>query len=82
MFLQRLTNFVATVKPNVTAKILLLLDGHLTHTNSTEAPQLACDSTVVIILLPGHITCRVQPLDVELLRLLSSYYTESTEKLL
>jgi hypothetical protein len=49
--LQWLTNFVATVKPNVTAKILLLLDGHSTHTNSTDAPQLARDSSVVVILL-------------------------------
>jgi len=72
LFLQWLTNFVANVETNVTAKILLHLDGHLTHNNSTEAPQLECDSGVVIILLPGHTMCRVQPLDVELLRLLSS----------
>lgn len=46
-----------TVKPNVTAKILLHLDGHLTHTNSTEAPQLARDSGIVIIMLAGHTMC-------------------------
>jgi len=72
LFLQWLTYFVATVKPNVTAKILLLLDVHSTHTNSNEDPQLACDSGVVIILLPGNVTCRLQPPDVELLRPLSS----------
>jgi hypothetical protein len=58
------------------------LDVHLTHTNSNEDPQLAFDSGVVIILLPGHAMYRLQPLDVELLRPLSSLHTENTEKLL
>ena len=66
-FLKWLTRFVETVIPNVFRKILLLLDGHSTHTTNIEARQLARDSSV-LVSLPGHTTHPLQPLHVAFFR--------------
>jgi len=65
---------------NFSRKILVLLNGHSTHTKNIEAQQLARDSGVIMVSLPGHTTHRLQPLDVAVLRPLSSHYIDEIEK--
>jgi len=55
------------VIPNAFRKILLLLDGHSTHTTNIEARQLARDSSVVVSLT-GHATHSLQQLHVAFFR--------------
>lgn len=54
--------------------MLLLLDGHVSHTHNLGVIDLACQHGVVIICFPRHCTHKMQPADVVLMRSLSTYY--------
>lgn len=54
--------------------MLLLLDGHVSHTQNIEVIDLARQNGVVILCFPPHCTHRLQPLDVAFVRPLSTYY--------
>jgi len=58
--------------------VLLLLDGHCTHTKSIELIQIARDNGVVLLCFPPHCTHRLQPLDVAFMKPLSTYYDRET----
>ncbi|CAI6356809.1 unnamed protein product [Macrosiphum euphorbiae] len=58
--------------------VLLLLDGHCTHTKSIELIQIARDNGVVLLCFPPHCTHRLQPLDVAFMKPLSTYYDKET----
>ena len=75
-----LTHFAEIMVPNVSRKILVLFNGHSTHTENTEALQLALDSGAIMVSQPGHTTHRLQPLDVAFLRPLSSQYIDELGK--
>lgn len=74
-FLKYLKHFVKYVKPCVTNKVLLLLDGHSSHKNF-EALTYAKDNGIVIFCFPPHCTHRVQPLDVCFFGPLMTYYNQ------
>jgi len=80
LFLKWLIHFAEIVVPNVSQKILVLFNDHSTHTKNSEALQLARESGVIMVSLPGHNTHRLQPLDVGFLRHLSSHYIDEVEK--
>lgn len=80
IFLTWLKNFIKCVKPSVNSKVLLVLDGHSTHSKNLEAIELARENGVIILQLPGHTTHRLQPLDVAVFKPLELYYTEANEK--
>jgi len=48
-------------------------------TKTVKALQLAHDSGVIMVSMPGHTTHRVQPVDVAFFRPLSSCYIEEIE---
>ncbi|GLV37863.1 hypothetical protein CBL_06435 [Carabus blaptoides fortunei] len=54
--------------------VLLLFDGHSTHTKKFELIELARENNVHIIVIPPHTSHRLQPLDVSFMFPLSSYY--------
>lgn len=58
--------------------VLLLLDGHSTHTKSIELIEIARDNGVVLLCFPPHCTHRLQLLDVEFMKPLSTYYDKET----
>ena len=60
--------------------MLLVLDGHSSHTNNLEAIELARESGVIMLSLPAHTTHRTQPLDVAFFRPLKVYYNQAIEK--
>lgn len=80
LFVQYLQHFINTVKPSNDHKVLLLLDGHTTHTRNPEALDLARDCGVILLSLPGHTTHRLQPLDVSFFKPLNTYYIDEMEK--
>lgn len=80
LFVEWLKHFIKIVKPTPENKVLLLLDGHTTHSKNLEALCLAKDNGIILLQLPGHTTNRIQPLDVSFFKPLSTYYIQSTEK--
>nr|XP_026484877.1 uncharacterized protein LOC113392594 [Vanessa tameamea] len=75
-----LKHFVETVKPTPEKKVLLVLDGHTSHTKNLEAITYAKAHNVILLSLPAHTTHKLQPLDVSFFKPLSLYYIEETEK--
>lgn len=75
LFLKWLKHFIEFVKPSENQKVLLLLDGHTTHSKNLAAINLARENNVLIIQLPGHTTHRLQPLDVGVFKSMESSYS-------
>ncbi|XP_053593752.1 uncharacterized protein LOC128667486 [Microplitis demolitor] len=80
LFLQWFQWFVDQVKPTSEDPVLLILDGHTTHTNNLDVIDYARDHHVVILCLPPHCTHRLQPLDVSVMKPISSYYEQEVKK--
>ncbi|XP_046663524.1 MFS-type transporter clz9-like [Homalodisca vitripennis] len=75
-----LRHFIATVKPSKERKVLLLLDGHTTHSKNLEALEIARDAGVIMIQLPGHTTHRLQPLDRSFFKPFKGYFIQAVDK--
>lgn len=54
-------------------KVILILDGHLSHTNLAVV-DLCEDSDIELILIPPHTSHALQPLDVSFFKPLKAYY--------
>lgn len=66
--------FINYVKPTAENPVLLLLDGHTTHTDNLDTINYASDHHVIMFCLPSHCTHRLQPLDVSFMKPVSSFY--------
>ncbi|XP_063897876.1 uncharacterized protein LOC135118817 [Helicoverpa armigera] len=75
-----LQHFIESVKPTPEKKVLLLLDGHASHTKNLKAITYAKQHGVVLLSFPAHTTHKMQPLDVSFFKPLSLYYIDETEK--
>lgn len=80
VFLKWLEHFVATIGPTPDKKVLLILDGHTTHTKNIAAIEFARKNGVILLSLPAHTTHRLQPLDVSFFKPLSVYYNQACDK--
>ena len=78
-FLLWLKHFIATVNPTPERKVLLVLDGHTSHTTNLEAIDLAREKGVVLLSLPPHCSHRMQPLDVCFFRPLKMYFAQEQD---
>ncbi|XP_063241264.1 tigger transposable element-derived protein 6-like [Bacillus rossius redtenbacheri] len=74
VFTEWMSHFIRNVKPSVTEKVLLILDGHSSHTQSLHAIDLARKNGVIMLSLPSHCTHRLQPLDLAFFKPLNTYY--------
>jgi hypothetical protein len=63
VFCEWLDHFIATTKPSRDSSVLLILDGHYSHTRNLELIARAQISHVTIVRLPPHSTHNLQPLD-------------------
>ena len=54
--------------------VVLILDGHVTHTKNLVATEMAREAGVVMVSLPPHMTHRLQPLDVAFFAPFWNYY--------
>lgn len=78
LFVQWLQHFIkyTRLEKSDQQQILLLLDGHSTHTKNLEAIQMARDYGIVMLSFPAHTTHRLQPLDRSFFKSLKSCYNE------
>ncbi|XP_031333074.1 uncharacterized protein LOC116176797 isoform X1 [Photinus pyralis] len=67
-------HFLKYSKPTKEEPVLLILDGHSTHTKNLELVQMSKENNVHILVIPPHTSHRMQPLDVSFMFPLSSYY--------
>lgn len=79
-FLKWLKHFVAYVKPSNENKILLVLDGHASHTKDLNVIKYARANGVVIMSLPSHTSHKLQPLDHSFFAPLKSNFSKAAEK--
>lgn len=75
IFLRWLDHFVKNVKPTTQDKVLLMLDGHISH-KSLEAQVFAKANGIILFCFPPHCTYRVQPLDVAFFGPLTTFYNQ------
>ena len=80
IFVQWFRHFLKHTHPTAGDPVLLILDGHSTHTKSIALIELARTNHVSIICLPPHTTHRLQPLDVSLMKPLNSYTDQAITK--
>ena len=57
-------HFLTTVQPSIENKVLLILDGHATHTQNIQVILRAREKGVIMLSLPPHCSHRLQPLDL------------------
>ncbi|KAJ8888766.1 hypothetical protein PR048_008258 [Dryococelus australis] len=72
-------SFQFIVRPSKEKPVLLILDGHFTHTRNIDAIDKARESAVSIVCLPPHSTDKLQPLDTSSMFPLKSYYAKAIE---
>ncbi|XP_069681190.1 uncharacterized protein [Periplaneta americana] len=80
LFVKWFQRFVEFSKPSKEKPVLLLLDGHSTHTKSIELIEMAKGNNVHLLCFPPHCTHRMQPLDVAFMAPLSNYYSQEARK--
>lgn len=73
--IQWLIHFVPFVKPSKENKIVLLVDGHVSH-KSLQVVEFAIEHGIEMICFPAHCTLRMQPLDVTFFGALKSFYDQ------
>ncbi|XP_039300711.1 tigger transposable element-derived protein 6-like, partial [Nilaparvata lugens] len=72
-------HFISIVKPSKEDPIVLILDGHYSHSCNLNLLNLACDNGVPIVCLPPHSTSKLQPLDVSFMFPFKTYYAQAIE---
>ncbi|XP_030758190.1 uncharacterized protein LOC115883904 [Sitophilus oryzae] len=80
LFVKWLKHFINFVKPSKNKNVLLIMDGHTTHTKNLEAITLARENGIIMMSLPAHTTHRMQPCDISFFKPLSSYYNQAADK--
>lgn len=70
-------HFIKYTKPSEESPVLLLLDGHYSHTRNIEIIDLARENHITIVCLPPHATHKLQPLDKTFMGSLKSHYSEA-----
>jgi DDE superfamily endonuclease len=76
LFTKWFQHFITFVSPKDRPNpVLLLMDGHSSHTCNLEIIDLAKVNNIVILVLPSHCTHRLQPLDLSFFKALNSYYS-------
>lgn len=76
IFVEWLHHFISITKPSAEDPVVLILDGHYSHTKNLEVITVARENHVHIICLPPHSTHRMQPLDVAFMSPFKTYYTQ------
>jgi hypothetical protein len=64
IFTKWFQHFIENVKSSPDDPVLLVLDGHYSHTRNVEIIEMARANGVAIVCLPPHSTHKMQPLDV------------------
>lgn len=76
LFTRWFEHFVTYTRPSADSPVLLILDGHYSHTRNLEVVLKARDKHVTIVSLPPHSSHKCQPLDKTFMGPLKCYYSE------
>lgn len=79
-FLVWFNRFIDFSHPTPEKPVLLILDGHNSHTKSMELIKLARSKNVILLCFPPHTTHRLQPLDVTFMAPLTAFYEQEVRK--
>lgn len=72
--------FLDSVKPTKEDPVILVLDGHYSHTRNLPLLESAKENGVHIVSLPPHCSHKMQPLDRAFMYPLKTYYGQEVEK--
>jgi len=75
-----LEHFVSVTKPSASDPVLLVVDGHTSHTRNLHLIVNARDCHITIICLPPHSTHKLQSLDKTVISPLKHYYGEEIRR--
>ena len=75
-FTQWFRHFIEFANPTKEKPVLLLLDGHCSHTQNIDLIDFAKTNHVTIVSLPPHSSHKLQPLDKTFMGPLKVYYSE------
>jgi hypothetical protein len=76
LFFEWFKKFVQFSRASKDSPIMLLLDGHASHTKNLDVINYARNHGVILLCFPPHCTHRLQALDVSLMKPLSAYYDD------
>lgn len=76
LFYRWLTEHFIPRKPP--GKVLLILDGHSSHSSAVNMLEAARDNDVILLCLPSHTTSALQPLDRSVFGPFKKYYFAET----
>jgi hypothetical protein len=79
-FFQWFLHFIKHTKLTKEEPVILVLDGHYSHTSNLEVIALARENNVDIICLPPHCSHKMQPLDKAFMGPLTTFYCQEMEK--
>lgn len=61
-------------------KVVLILDGHSSHSSAVDMLETARDSNVILLCLPSHTTSALQPLDRAVFGPFKTFFNEETNR--
>uniref|UniRef100_A0A2S2QQR0 Tigger transposable element-derived protein 1 n=1 Tax=Sipha flava TaxID=143950 RepID=A0A2S2QQR0_9HEMI len=82
IFTEWFQHFLNHAKPTAEDHVLLILDGHMTHTRNVYFIDLARNNYTTVVYLPPYCSHKFQPLDVSFMGPLNTYYVQAIEKFL
>ncbi|KAK9754303.1 DDE superfamily endonuclease [Popillia japonica] len=82
LFTEWFQHFLQTTRPSKKSPVLLILDGHNTHTRNLQIIDLARKNHVTIVSIPPHTSHKTQPLDKTFMGPLKTYYSEFVRQFL
>ncbi|XP_025195696.1 tigger transposable element-derived protein 6-like [Melanaphis sacchari] len=82
IFTEWFQHFINHAKPTAEDPVLLILDGHMTHTRNLKFIDLARKNHTTVVCLPPHCSHKLQPLDVSFMGPLNTFYVQAIEKFL
>ncbi|KAJ4440331.1 hypothetical protein ANN_08470 [Periplaneta americana] len=69
-------HFLKKTNPTQESPVLLILDGHNSHSRNLHVIQRAREKCVTIVSIPPHTSHKTQPLDKSFMGTLKTYYSE------
>jgi hypothetical protein len=72
IFKQWFRHLISVTKPTVDDPVLLILDGHYSHTRKLDVITLATENNISIFCLSPHSSHKMQPLDLAFTKPLKS----------
>ncbi|XP_046397042.1 uncharacterized protein LOC124163957 [Ischnura elegans] len=82
IFTQWFEHFLHFAKPSEDDPVLLVLDGHATHTRNLDFIEKARKTHTTVVCIPPHCSHKLQPLDVAFIGPFNTFYIQAIERFL